>query len=535
MAQKRDTTLVLSTLEFLYLLKTEGSHLFLMPEDAGKAPTATEPDLKKGRERLIERALLERDGKISLRYKALLAPLFDPEKVLLLVRDIQDGGRQSVTYLRKGDAALVYCYLPAKDTYQIELIESIEQVTSLFSQWFQMGKYAPVSERHALSRQSLEDARRLVRQGDRRAALDILKEAGFSQQDCEQLADALHQPYLSGSLAALEFPAETATYAFSFAFLADHQTMWHMVEPAPELGLLIVDRNTDSLARILDQAIHRFFSDEKMDQPIEKDVVVTFSLTGDELAYCLMAVNAPADARHLLKMVHPNDPEEKMQEYLASAGIGLLARGWCRPSPAGSPVMEPRLEAAVFPLARFDFVVQAEITRPQVNASAAINVLQKRMFTALLHPDERTFVLEHGNIATLPAYVSRLFLDFGEGPKPAGRRKTTVRYGLLPAALEQDGEKRLARLKKAGFSEPLAVQFADDHTSAIYRGSIIRINADSKFGTEVAQKATKPTLLLLKSEKNSWVFEFSTEDADEGSASLVDRPMFKKILENFLQ
>lgn len=526
--------LFLSTSELVCLLQAVNvAHL---TESILKAQEVKPSDLnlKDAQERLTQRGLLDKAGKIDSQYQGTLAPLFHPDTMLMLVRIYSNAKQESLTFLQKSDAVLLYYFIPDKDLHCIESIDAVERVMKLTAEWYTLQQFQPIEMSCSLSAETFEQTRSFVQQGETRTAVEILEKAKCPGQMNEQIITALRMPLFSGSVAVLELSNDTALDGYSFALLAREETIWHIYQPDDNPKQLIIDGDTKSLARLFDKIIQQFLGGNMLDKPLDKKNIVTFTLSSDELAYCLHAINAPTLSAKLLKTAYPELPEQELMSYLRDAAGKLSARGWCKSTKTGLPIPVARLESAVFPLARYDYVVQAEITRPDLHSFATINVLNGRSFTSLLHPSKDLYVLEHGHLAALSAYISKLFLDFGKGNGLSKVKKHKINYALVSAAMEGGTKDQLDNLIQAGFSKIEAEQFALDLSDIMYRGSIIRVNANSQLDPIMAQQITKPVLLLLRGTENSWLFEFPSADDDIGLVSLVDRNTFEKILTTFV-
>lgn len=491
-------------------------------------------DLESARKHLVERGLLDETSKISSRYQEMLAPLFHPDTMLMLVRIRFGTGQEALTFLQKSHAILLYYSIPNQDRHHIEAIDSVDRVRNLMVDLYDIQSFPPVRTHCSLHTDVFEQARSILQQGEIRNAIEILKTAACPEDISEQLVAALHEPLFSGSVAVLKFDNDTADDGDSLALVAGEGILWHIYRPDITSEQLTLDADTDSLTNLLDKIIRQFLGDKMLDEPLNKTNVITFTLSSDELAYCLHAINASAQATSLLQAAHPDKSESELTLHLKEASEGLVARGWCKLSSMGLPLPVKRLESAIFPLARYDYVVQAEITRPDLHSIATINVLNRQSFTSLLHPNHNLYVLEHGLVSALSAYVSKLFLDFGEGKSLNKWKKHKINYALVSVVMEGDTGDQSDTLVNAGFNKREAEQFAVDASTARYRGSIIRINDGNQTDPELTQQSIKPVLLLLRGPENSWLFEFSSADEEIGSLQLVDRATFEKALADFL-
>jgi hypothetical protein len=525
---------LLSTPELISLLQiAEVTHLVEFFQQARGIVRSAE-SLKTAEENLFKRGILTKNGKIDDEYITALSPLLHPDKILMCVRVQPGTGPESITFLRKGNAVLQYSFLPVQEINCFEVITAAGQINAFFADWYQLQKFASIEQTCSLPEDLFEQMRLLIQEDKTSAAADLLKQSGCTVQLAEQLVPALQKPSFSGSLAVMELEGDTALDAYSLAILAHQETIWHMYELDLDKRLLAIDGNTASLKQQLEGIVQRFLGDDMLDEPLDNQNVVTFTLDIDELAYCLHAINASTLAVGFLTKAYPDKSEQEVSNRLQRAGTRLLARGWCKPSATGLPVPVARLEAAVFPLARYDYAVQAEITRPNLHSTADIYVLKNRSFTAILHPNKDVYVLEHGPVMAQAAYLSKLFLDFGEGADAKTGESHKISYSLISGAIERELDPRDS-LINSGFGREEAERFAADLKDTLYRGSILRVNAGSQEGPENVQKSVKPLLLLLRGRDRSWLFEFSSADDDTGQVAQVDRASFIRTLSTFLQ
>lgn len=533
MNNQEHAKLLLTTAELVSLLQAANvPHLAdSILNAAGNKPG--QPDPVDAKNSLIDRGFVEKSGEVSSQYQKILSPLFHPETMLMLVLIHSNRRQETLTFVRKDDAILLYYSMPGKDLHCVEEITSPDQIRALIAEQYDIQRYAPVEMHCKLPAETFEQARSAIEKGEPSNAAKILNKANCPEAVSGQLVDTLRKPFFSGSVAVLEFNGDTAEDGASIALLASEQTLWHISQPDLEPAQLVIDGNTDGLTRLLDKIIQRFLGDEMLDEPLNKQNVVTFTLSADELAYCLYAVNAAALAATMLKSTHPDASDAERMNRLQTAGDELATRGWCKPSGTGLPVLAGRLESAVFPLIRYDYMVQAEITRPDLHSIADINILSNRLFTSLIHPSPDLYILEHGHPNALSAYVSKLFLDFGEGGSKSKKRE--INYTSVSEAMEIDTNKQLNMLTTAGFGKTDAEQFVSDFSNASYRGSIMRINANSQTEPDAVETSKKPLLLLLRGSQNSWLFEFSSANEEMGTVRLVDRVAFEKTLDDFLK
>jgi hypothetical protein len=525
-------TLDLTSAEMVCLLQNSSDQNRVRVEEQLESGLIPDEELDRARQSLIDRGLFNRSGKVKKKYQAALAPLFMANRILLMIKNIPNTGRQTLAFLWDDHTVISYSST-LQGVNRLEVIRSESQLVDLITGWFQLNSYEPAERQLIISTDLFKKVHLLSREGRISDALAILKDNPGSLLEWEQLLNAMHKPALSGSLALLENRDGAPTETFSLAFLKDDRTAWHLSCSDPVSGVWTIDRDSHNLAGLIDRIVQRFFGGEMLDAPLDKENVVTFSLTADELALCLININAPAPATGLLKAAYPEESDQQLAGRISQAGVTLLSRGWCIPSPTGNLRLAARLEMAVFPLVKYHFIAQAEITRPQLHALATIHILNKRFFTSVLRPDDKTYVLEHGDVTALAMYVAKLFLDFGTGSKTRADRKHAIQYNSIANAMSGSGKAQINTLIEAGLENKIAILLADDLSNSLYRGSLIRVNTGSDEHKPANDLPVKSSLLLLKSATRSWLFEFPPGDETNGQLSLVDRSEFEKILTAF--
>lgn len=265
--------------------------------------------------------------------------------------------------------------------------------------------------------------------------------------------------------------------------------------------------------------------------------VTLFSLGIEELAMSLGIINRADLGRELLSSIYDNLSEDQIDARLSSASHSLLARGLVAISKSGSPILESRLEQAIFPLARFDSLLQVSLVKDDRQVGSTIHIQKDKAFTSHSIQGGVVHVLEHGSYKNLSGFVGDVFNGTEMKGKATGVADWTVTPGILGEAVRMNKDQKGIQelLKNNDVPDSDAKMLSEDLASEKSRATLLKIKADHSLHMDAIKKAPKEMLMYLQGDKRSWVFNFSsTEDSAKGKCQSVDTAQFKKVLTAFI-
>lgn len=259
------------------------------------------------------------------------------------------------------------------------------------------------------------------------------------------------------------------------------------------------------------------------------------SLGLEELAMALGLINRPEMGRRLLESIYDNLTESQIESRLSSASHSMLARGLASISDKGSPILESGLEQAIFPLARFDYILQISRVRDGKQVGATVHVQKGKSFTSHSIQAGVVHVLEHGGYKSLPSYLNDTFHANKEKEINTVEHKWSITPGVLGDALRNEKTGVISRiLSQAGLPDLDAQNLAEDLAHQTIRGTILRMAADAEADMQKMATMNKQMMMFLGSSKRNWLFEFpATDDASIGKAWTVNQQTLQKKLETF--
>ena len=493
------------------------------------------PHLLEARKKLQEAGLINQDKQIANEYEALFDALFHPERLLLAVRDLPGQGRQAMTFLSHQGVFILHTMLDEK-THRLELMAQPEQVAEVLKVLFPMGNF-PTGPRFSISADFLERLFLLMDSGEQVAARKSLESLQVPPDEMDLLLMAVQNRKISGSLAILNLEAGVQPQeGFSVAVLVGDQSAWLFHQPAMEGDMLVAQRNGDLFFNILDAFSQRLADGTMFDEPLDNNKIVSFSLSVDEFAFCFSCINRNDLVLSIMEQALSGlaDIQPELEKRMLAASDRLAARGWSKLGKNATPLLASKLASAISAIVSYGFVLQVNIIRPDLVANATVHVLPDQSFTSVLRPGPELYFLEHGHHSTLPVYLSKLFPDFGQTEPARHIGNERIAYSSLAEAADQnDSALSTNILEQAGLKVETARLLGQDMTEAVYRGSFIRINADSHASQDVIDGSVKPLLYLIKSQQRSWLYSFNPLE-DKGNLILVtSRDAFSQQLSEF--
>lgn len=260
-----------------------------------------------------------------------------------------------------------------------------------------------------------------------------------------------------------------------------------------------------------------------------------YSLGLEELAMALGLINRADMGRQLMASIYDNLTESQVESRLSSASHSMLARGLAAISERGTPILEKGLEQALFPLARFDYVLQISRVRDDKQVGATVHVQKGKSFTSHSVQAGVVHVLEHGIHKSLPAYLGDTFHANNGKETGTVEHKWPITPGILGAALRSEKMPVISKiLSQAGLPDADAQNLADDLTHQTIRGTILRMTAGAETDMQKLATMEKQMLMFLGSPERNWLFEFpSADDVSVGKAWIVDHQALQKRLKIF--
>jgi hypothetical protein len=265
--------------------------------------------------------------------------------------------------------------------------------------------------------------------------------------------------------------------------------------------------------------------------------IITYSLSLEELALALGMINRSDTGRILLQSVYPQISAQEIEARLISASHSLLARELCMMSARKTPILDKRLEMAIFPLVLFDTLMQINLVEGKNRMDARIHIQHGKLFTSHHSISEVVHMIDHGGFDKLPDYIESLFdgfqVELGE-TRTVGKLTTTV-LDLAQEESEQHASSDTERaLVENGWSKEDASALSWDLANQTLRGTFSRIFTKQEMSLAEINNAPKKRLLILKSKERNWLFEFPPESSGTGEARLVDQAAFRKAFSAFL-
>lgn len=264
--------------------------------------------------------------------------------------------------------------------------------------------------------------------------------------------------------------------------------------------------------------------------------IALISLGLEELAMALGLINRPDLGRQLITSIYENLSEEEIEHRLSSASHSLLARGLVAISEKGSPILENNLETALFPLARFDYILQLSRVREGGQISATVHVQKGKLFTAHSIQAGVVHVLEHGHYKDLPGYLGDTFSLGSVKDGKSTEFEWTVSPSILGETLKTTNRSAVLEIiKSAGVPTGDAKDLASDLAQQTERGTILRVQVSSELDVQTISAADKQMLMLLSGKKQNWLFKFdSALDSAIGRVFTINSDAFRKHLDSFV-
>lgn len=249
--------LLVNQAELLYLAQMLGAHRLVGLEMvAGPvAPLAEQPqgDVLAA---LKQRGWLDEGGALD----ALLMPVFQtvclPEQALVVVRDIPQIGKQALIFLHR-DGQIVLHTFPQEGQHRLAAMGDLEQVQQMLLEWFPLQHYPDGEAEFLMETKMFDDVRRLAEKQQVQEAVKLLDGVDGNEKDKLDLASAIMNRTMSGSLAVFQVQGEQLVDAHTFAVLTGPETAWVIAQPDEAFSMLRLERVGQDFVAILQQFLQR--------------------------------------------------------------------------------------------------------------------------------------------------------------------------------------------------------------------------------------------------------------------------------------
>lgn len=439
--------------------------------------------------------------------RALIQTLFHPERVLVVMRDRPDVGKQILIFLGRQKKFLLHSF-PKENQHRIVEINP-DEIERMLKDWFPV-KAGPVSDAAVVSEERL---RRFIEKAHDDESLFSLE--GVDPSIGQKISGTLQNRKWTASFLLLELANDQAINADSFTAWNSDELVW-VAEfySAPSNARLIC--GGDHFIGLRRMLVRRFAQFE--------EIIRTYHLSSNELAFALLLLNRGDLVNNILK----EDPSKITGEKLQTTAQGLQVRGLSTISPSGFPMLARDFEQALTPMVLPTRIGRIRTISAHGDYAATLYLQKNRSFCTHIVQKEKHMV-ECGSWSYLSRYLLGLFQDFGN--VETTRSKTApISLQSLTELLEQSDRSAVEeKLHQAGFPKHLAASLSEDIAQPIYRASVIGINTPHK--TSDKNSDNHPSLFLLKGTKRDWLFTFPNERADAiGLAMQANREIFLKEL-----
>ncbi len=495
----RNLELLLSREELLGLAALAGAQTVIGMEVQPDEFASVQARKKEVDSRLSELGLLKRKA-IPANQRATVQTLFQPERALIVVRDRPDVGKQILIFLCRQKQCLLHSF-PKENQHRIAEMNP-DEIENMLKEWFPAQAGAS-SDAILLAETQLTELIEITNNGETPPPLPNI-DSVLSQK----LLHSLQTRRWSASFLLLELQDGQAVNADSFTAWSGDESVWSagLYNSSGVIRVLCGGDNFIGLRRMMVRRLAQF-----------DKIIRAYRLSSEELAFALTLLNRSDLANRILQRA----PSQITDERWHAAAQSLQARGLSGISPKGFPNLAGDFEQALAPMVLHTRIGRIRTVSPQGNSEGTLYLLKDSFFCAhFVRKDAH--VLESGNWRQLPGYLLSLFQDFGD-QKITISKSAPISLQVLTALLEESTPLFVEkRLRQAGVSKGFAASLAADVTHPVYRASMIGINTPRKDSGDKADG--HPTLLLLKGNKQDWLFSFPNERAEAiGQAMQADR------------
>jgi hypothetical protein len=540
-------TFQLTREEMLWLMNTMGSKT-LFGVDLKEAEYRTraghiQMDQKEITKSLQKKGFLHPNVKnfpsIDSQFRIILETILFPEQALLVFHKQMGMGEQFFHVLVKG-TTIAWHSFPNDREHYLGLIREPADIVELTVNWFPlfMLPFSPANFR--IIKKEFDRMLTLAVLGKKDEAINILASVTLDALEKEKLVRAISDLKLRGSVARFVIENDKVKEGDSIAVLTDGQTGWLISQdnlPHTEGTELTVRRTSSEWAMAVREMVEAF-SGRKLSRCLNdpSHKTVHFAISLDELTIALEAINCRDLSLKLLLGLSREMTIEQYPERMKKAQNKLVESGLCTISDGGFPILNEELTQAILPIGIADSFIQITGSKGRPAEDFGVYIIHGKSFTVYHNYGEQLQLLEHGKYCDLCAFIESEFPDFGteESAKKTG---VTISFEALKTAITKtrDTSEVIKVLSEAGMSENEARELADDFSEISFRAVLTRRNALEKKQIDRKQKDNggAKSLLLLKSRRRSWVFQFS-ESESLGEGYVTDRADFIKALAIFI-
>ena len=516
MLSREELTFLADHLQKHKLIAFDESYLKSTKMDAGKVQAS-----------LAEKGFLALKGtSISIEPNLLsqLTVLLDPHKAMIVIRDLPEIGKQKVVFLIAKGRIIMHLQ-PEENKHGIKEIAPLKLLPALLD-WYKLaaGKQANLAP-IKINADELENFRIAIENGKGAAALKLLP-ATANDASKQAFLDSYLNRTISGALTTFDSSGDEALELTSFSIVAGPATAWMItLHPGDDASMLVKTAGED-FSLYLASFVERFTGQLSSE-------FQSFILSIETLAYSLALINRPDIGQKLLSDKYPELTTEKLQGIYQKALEVMSEAGLCAKTNRGLVSLDPRLEKAVFPLAKFDGIIQTAIIRPGLQSEARINYQTNGYFTSVIQVENK-YVVEFGATSSLPKYLITVYAGFGMNKTTPLPKDSAIHLASLIKLVETAStpEGMRAIVKDEPLTETAKLQLIEDVTNQDFRATVQRMAPAAR----KEKTSARPTLLLLQGKARSWLFEFGdTANNPLGKISLVTRDEFLNALDRFIK
>lgn len=260
----------------------------------------------------------------------------------------------------------------------------------------------------------------------------------------------------------------------------------------------------------------------------------------EELAMVYGLIGKPDLGQLTLESLYEELSEAHVNVLMTSASHSMLARGICSINEDGSVHLDEEVEKAFAPVVFSDYLVTFTLDGQVVdNNQCQLFVSRKFGFTSFLVNSGVAYIVEHGPLSDLGAYIGDIFNDmlpdgFDFNGEEASLEIDLASLGKAMSAVEENKSPEKV-FRAAGWNEETSQKITEDLQGQLLRGSILRLNAGSEASEAEQMQASKPTMLFLTGPGKVWTFDFeSPEEKEMGAVQTISWEAFIVKLQKFV-
>lgn len=464
-----------------------------------------------------------------------LDTLFFPERALIVARYIPDYGHQVFYVLEKGKSLLLHSFPKEREHFILPFSKLINLLQFLLK-WFPLSRLPISATKFEIPKDALIQVQTLAESGKPEEALTLLQMNTFESDDVKSFLRSLSEPKIIGSIGWVSLSDDKTTLEDTISLVSDGRTGWLISSTKPsapgENPLSIRRTGPDFLAVVRDY-VERFTGDKLPKQQADASgKFMRYTLSLDEFAMALAAVNCVELSVKLYATISRDIKQEQYSDRMNKAQKSLLEHGLCTMSERGLPILNEDLAQAVFAVAKSDAMIQIKASGRGPAADTGIYLVHGRFFSAYYNYGEYLQVIEYGKYKDAGAYLETLFPLFCEG-KNTQKISSSISINVVEKVkkIETNLQETEKIFISDGMADASARLLAEDLSDAKFQATLFR--KDSPEDNDKKNKKKPNMLLLMKSPRRSWMFQF-TEHNPIGAAIVPDRSDFLKALHELI-